>query len=324
MKAFIFEKHTGDVDGLLTELRKGGGLVLSVGSDPKRTYIYVDDHSPPPPAGKAYYWRECSDSRCPSKGSARFHSHRQKASVTTADRSFSAPAENRRLRSLLSGKRVAKLTAVVLCYNKADKIKKCWGSLMDQVRRPDEVIMVDDCSTDKPAAYYREIVAPFTYIRLPKNRGQGHARNVGAKHARCDFIIFLDGDIVMKPSMLQRLERALVEDPGCSISYSHYARVGTRTDHVRALPWDRDLLRRENYITMMSLIRFKDMPAPPFDEKLARYEDWDLWLRMANRGHKGIMVPDILFSAHYKKGDLSSVGESDSWYHTVRARYRLR
>ncbi len=46
MKTLIFNKPTNDIDGLLVELRKEIGPVISVASDPRKTYIYVADDSP--------------------------------------------------------------------------------------------------------------------------------------------------------------------------------------------------------------------------------------------------------------------------------------
>lgn len=216
-----------------------------------------------------------------------------------------------------------KLTAVVLCYNKSKEFPRFWSSLTRQTRKPDQAVVVDDCSTDAPASYYRDIVAPTPLIRLPWNGGQGRARNMGTDLARGDFIIFLDGDIEMKPDMLHRMQHALLEHPEASIAYSHYDRVGTRRDHVRAMPWSLHALQRQNYLSMMSMIRRKDMPTPPFDESLERYEDWDLWLRMASEGKKGILIPEILFTAYYKEGDISGTRESAAWYTIVRQKHRL-
>jgi glycosyltransferase involved in cell wall biosynthesis len=216
------------------------------------------------------------------------------------------------------------LSAVVLCYNKREEIVRFAGSLSRQTRKPDHVLVVDDCSTDAPASYYRDVLKPWPLIRLPKNKGQGHARNIGASFLKDDLIIFLDGDIEMEPHMLQKLEEALIRNPQASISYSHYDRIGTRTDHVRALPWDLNRLRVHNYVSMISMIRRADMPNPPFDETLDRYEDWDLWLTMAEAGKSGVMVPEILFSAYYKAGDLSGTGESASWYSAVKEKHRLK
>lgn len=215
------------------------------------------------------------------------------------------------------------LSAVVLCYNKMEEVKRFSASLLKQTRKPDQVIVVDDCSTDAPASYYRDIFRSWPLVRLPKNGGQGHARNVGASFAKGEFLIFLDGDIDMRPDMLEKLENALKSDPSTSIAYSHYDRIGTRTDHVRSMPWNAQRLREINFVTMMSMVRRVHLPNPPFDESLQRYEDWDLWLTMSEAGRKGVMVPEILFGAYYKASDLSGTGESGSWYTMVRKKHNL-
>lgn len=218
---------------------------------------------------------------------------------------------------------VKKLSAVVLTYNKASVFKIFFDSLMAQTRKPDEVIVVDDASTDGTQDVLRKHCHFWKIVLLPKNKGQSHARNVGARYVHGEYVIFLDGDIEMHPKMLERLEHSLDHFPDSSIAYGHYDRCGSRTDNVKGIRWNAEELRRMNYITMMSMIRRRDMPMPPFDESLRRYEDWDLWLRMVAAGKKGQLVNEVLFVAYYQDGDLSGRGESKMWYEIVKRKHGL-
>jgi hypothetical protein len=138
-----------------------------------------------------------------------------------------------------------------------------------------------------------------------------------------DYTVFLDGDLEMKPEMLQVMEEQLNSNPKASIAYCHYERVGSRVDRLSAKPWDVTALRDMNYISMVSMVRTKDLPKPPLDENLRRYEDWDLWLTMAEKGKTGVMIDKVLFQAHYQPGDLSGTGESGSWYGIVKKKHGL-
>lgn len=212
---------------------------------------------------------------------------------------------------------------MVLSYNKAWIIGWFFASLEAQTRRPDRIVIVDDASTDWTQEILQTQLARYLAIRLPMNRGQSHCRNIGVRSLNTDYIVFLDGDVEMAPHMLQAMEQALDADPGVSIAYCHYDRVGSRIDPVRGLPWDPMKLLEGNYISMVSMVRAKDLPDPPLDEGLRRYEDWDLWLRMMKAGKRGVLVPEVLFKAHYQSSDLSGSGESIDWRVVVERKHGI-
>jgi glycosyltransferase involved in cell wall biosynthesis len=216
-----------------------------------------------------------------------------------------------------------KIGAVVLSYNKAWMIQRFFASLGEQMARPSQVIIVDDASSDGTPQILRALFSKYPAVRLPRNRGQSYCRNIGARSIKTDYIIFLDGDIEMHPNMLDAMEKALDANPDASIAYCHYDRVGSRTDPVRAEPWSPERLLQVNYVSMISMIRRKDMPVPPMDEALKRYEDWDLWLRMMKNGKKGVMIDQVLFTAHYQKTDLSGMGESVDWRRIVEDKHGI-
>ncbi|MCA1828938.1 MAG: glycosyltransferase family 2 protein [Myxococcales bacterium] len=218
---------------------------------------------------------------------------------------------------------MATVGAVVLTYNKAWILREFFDSLRCQSRRPDEVILVDDASTDGTQGELSGLPDSWLRLKLSRNGGQSRARNIGFRYASCDYVIFLDADVVMEPDMLESLAGALDAHPEASIAYCHYRRKGSRVDSVRAIPWDAAALRRENYVSAISLVRRADLPRPPFDETLARYEDWDLWLRMALDGRSGVLVDRPLFTAWYRPADLSGRGESRDWHRRVLAKHAL-
>jgi glycosyltransferase involved in cell wall biosynthesis len=218
---------------------------------------------------------------------------------------------------------MARLSAVVLTYNKGWILDTFLNSLDSQTRRPDEVVIVDDASTDGTIDRLKALSKDWMVAILPTNQGQSEARNRGFALASGEYLIFLDSDIEMRPGMLEIMARVLDSDPTVSIVYGHYQRTGSRTDALRAIPWDPEFLKRGNYISTMSMVRRADLPDPPFDPALRRYEDWDLWLRMARQGLRGALVDRVLFTAHYRPGDLSGTGESLPWYERVLRKHGL-
>jgi glycosyltransferase involved in cell wall biosynthesis len=84
-------------------------------------------------------------------------------------------------------------SVIVPCYN-ADAYLECaLESIFAQRRAPDEVIVVDDGSTDDSAAIAGRFAARIRYHRQP-HAGEGAARNCGLRLARGEYISFLDAD----------------------------------------------------------------------------------------------------------------------------------
>ena len=142
-------------------------------------------------------------------------------------------------------------------------------------------------------------------IRDKDLKGASWARNQGRKKATGEYLFFCDDDIDLKPMMLEILLTKL-RYSNASIAYCNYDRFGLLRGKVSGVEWDVEKLKNENYISTMSLIKVKDYPAEGFDEKLDRFQDWDLWLRMAENGKYGIHINETLFNAYYKEGNISS------------------
>lgn len=218
---------------------------------------------------------------------------------------------------------MSKISAVVLTYNKAWILPTFLASLNSQTRMPDQVIFVDDASTDNTRKMIGHMKQGWKKVFLPHNIGQSRARNKGFEHVSGDLVIFLDGDIEMRSDMLHMMESTLAANHNDSFAYCPYARTGTRTGVVKSCPWNPKKLMSYNFVSTMAMVRKDHLPSPPFDPNLSRYEDWDLWIRMAKRGRRGAFINQVLFTAHYKKSDLSGVGESKPWYEKVRKKHNL-
>jgi|FLYN01.1.fsa_nt_gi glycosyltransferase involved in cell wall biosynthesis len=215
------------------------------------------------------------------------------------------------------------VSAVVLSYNKARTLERFFASLEAQTRFPDEILIVDDASTDGTGELLRKRFSLYKTLFLEQNGGQARARNLGLQRTNGEYAVFLDGDVVMTPHMLELLEKALDTHPDASVAYGHYERTGSQKGIILAEPWNAGKLEVMNFVSAVSMVRRKDLPIPTFDESLRRYEDWDLWLRMGRAGRKGILVDEVLFQAVYFPEDLSGLGESETWRRVVARKHRI-
>ena len=97
-------------------------------------------------------------------------------------------------------KQLNTLSIIIPNYNKGKYIKHTFDSILTQTRLPNEIIVVDDCSTDDS----RVIISNYAYkyptliksIFLNQNCGVQNARNTGGTNAISDFICFIDSDDV--------------------------------------------------------------------------------------------------------------------------------
>ncbi len=123
------------------------------------------------------------------------------------------------------------------------------------------------------------------------------ARNAGFRLSSAPFVLFSDDDIAWEPDALARLISTLEAHPEASYVYGSYVMHG-RVQCDR--PFDPVALRRQNYISTMSVIRRDAFPG--FDEGLRRLQDYDLWLTMLAAGHVGVYCGAQIFSTRVRNG----------------------
>lgn len=108
-----------------------------------------------------------------------------------------------------------KVSYVVIAYNESVVIQSSIRSILAQDGAPeDEVVVVDDGSSDETAELVSRVAGSHPsvrLIRLTHNRGRGFARRTGIEQARGEFIATVDADIILPPDWLAQSLAHLVE-----------------------------------------------------------------------------------------------------------------
>lgn len=186
-----------------------------------------------------------------------------------------------------------KISIIIPVFGQAQELVRCLRSLERQTRLPDEVIIVNDASPDHPKAVFeaQSFTLPIQWIDLAANSGAPIARNTGFAQSLGEAVMFLDADGTLRKDGLALLEQALKEYPDAAFAYAAF-RFGGKI--FRPEPFDATALAKRNTIHTSALVRRSAFPG--FDPTLKKFQDWDLWLQIIDRGGVGVYVPELLLS----------------------------
>lgn len=208
------------------------------------------------------------------------------------------------------------VSVIVPAYGVAHLVGETLDSLIAQTFDDWEAIVVDDGAPDDVEG----ALARFGHesrIRLIKtdNGGLSVARNRAIAVARGELIALLDGDDLYEPTYLETMSAAILADPGlgfvtCDATYFGDSRVGKRfSQHVPQIdPISLEkVLRREFNVFITSMIRRSAIDeVGGFNPELRSAEDFDLWLRIMERGWRAAYVNAPLSRYRRRAGSLSS------------------
>jgi GT2 family glycosyltransferase len=99
------------------------------------------------------------------------------------------------------------LSIVIVNFNTFDLTRACIASIYDTLdpqKVSFEIILVDNCSFDKPADRYKELFPGIVLIKADENLGFGRANNLGMSVAQGRFFLLLNSDTVVLPEALER------------------------------------------------------------------------------------------------------------------------
>ena len=182
------------------------------------------------------------------------------------------------------------ISVVIPSYNRLQTIIPAIESVCRQTSAVDEIIVVDDGSTDKTA---NEISRRYPQVNLIQqaNRGVSAARNVGIKQARFDWIALLDSDDSWSADKIASIRSVKKQQPEYLLFHSDeiWMRRGVRVNamkkHNKAGGWVFENCLPLCVISPSAVVFHRSLLESYgyFDESLPACEDYDLWLRICHR-----------------------------------------
>jgi glycosyltransferase involved in cell wall biosynthesis len=208
-----------------------------------------------------------------------------------------------------------KISVVIPAYNAEAYLAQAIESCLQQTRLPHEVIVADDGSTDRTAEIAEKFPPPVRLVRLPQNMGLSAARNRAVEASTGEWLAFLDADDWFLPNKLELQERCILENPNAVLVYSGCIVTNTdgssqREGHFvrpNQLGW---WLRYAAAFHVCSVLLRRDAfdEIGGFNSRYRAAEDWDMWLRIADRYSTAAFgaAPEPLVMYRQVAGSLSS------------------
>ena len=179
------------------------------------------------------------------------------------------------------------VSVIIPTFNNVGTIEKAIFSVINQIYRNFEIIIVNDGSTDDTL----KVLSKFVHnervvVKSIQNSGPAHARNTGMKLAKGDYFAYIDADNEWYPEYLLIMVNTIKDTPEIELAYCGQEVYKNKFfEKIRFKPFSRSFLENTNFIDINSVVHKRVLydSCGGFDTRLLRLEDWDLILRYTQR-----------------------------------------
>ena len=226
-----------------------------------------------------------------------------------------------------------KISVVMPCYNEETNVGSAIESILSQTFQDIELIIIDDCSTDKTYEIlekYEERDSRIRVFRNSVNMGVAESANIGIKNSKGDYIARMDADDVSLPKRLEKQYQYMKENKNTIL-------LGTLCENIDCygnrklihLPNQdkeiREYLKKDNPFIQSSIMFKKIFSGSLIQYKeLKVYEDYDLWLRLGGYGEYHILDEVLVIRKEDDNFKNKKVWEGLSKNHLYRMRLKYQ
>ena len=183
-----------------------------------------------------------------------------------------------------------RVSVIIPSYNRCQTLKRALRSVFAQTLQPDEVLVIDDGSTDETPIMMQSDYPAVKYSYQP-NRGVSMARNLGIAQSKGEWLAFLDSDDEWLPNKLEQQLDLLKIHQDMAVCHTdeiwirNGKRVNSMKKHTKKGGWIFQHCLPLCAMSPSSIIIHRSIfdLVGPFDENLPACEDYDLWLRITAR-----------------------------------------
>lgn len=193
------------------------------------------------------------------------------------------------------------ISVIIPVYNAERTIQETVKSVLKQSFSDFELIAINDGSTDSTLDILSQITDQRIKVYSYPNAGPNHSRNRGLSHASGKYVSFIDADDLWTADKLEAQLRAIEQNPEAAVAYSWTNCIDESGNFLRRggyFSWSGDVYARlllNDFIESGSnplILKQAITEVGNFDESMPAAQDWDMWLRLAERYHF-VVVPSI-------------------------------
>lgn len=227
------------------------------------------------------------------------------------------------------------VSIIIVNFNGLNVLKDCLKSLQSISYKENEIILVDNNSTDHSNSFVQENYPHVKIIKLDKNYGFAKANNIGAKKAKGEYFLFLNNDTIVHPDFLEKLVSTANSDKEIAICQPLLLRSDNSVDSsgdfidIHGRSYQRkivtniknEILSARGAALLVKKNIFWELDG--FDEKFFfAFEDIDMGWRAWIYGYKVFLVPDSIV-IHKGGQSISHLGPLLS-FHSIKNNIILR
>lgn len=202
---------------------------------------------------------------------------------------------------------------IIPTKNRGALLTRAIESALAQTHPVDEVIVVDDGSTDDTRVLVNDLAKADRRVRLiplARSGGAAAARNIGVADTTADWICFLDSDDTWDPKKHLAQTKALAANPAAVASFTglRYAFAERSVDAPAPREVTNLALRGGNIVgsTSSAMIRRSAFNAVGgFDPELPSCQDWDLWMKLRQQGEFAMVTEPMVSFTQDSSGRIS-------------------
>ena len=192
---------------------------------------------------------------------------------------------------------VEDISVVIPTFNRRDLLKRAINSVINQTIKPNEIIVIDNGSTDQTYQMVSSLFPDINFLTETK-RGVSAARNRGITQSKSKWIAFLDSDDVWKPRKLEKqIEFSILNKDKYRLIHTNeiwYRNKKFLNQLKKHRTSGGDIFKNSLRLCCISpssaLIKkqvFNDYGL--FDENLEVCEDYDMWIRITSKEEVGFL-----------------------------------
>jgi|TARA_R110000851_G_scaffold141210_2_gene278934 glycosyltransferase involved in cell wall biosynthesis len=208
------------------------------------------------------------------------------------------------------------VSIIIPVYNYGKTLDRALSSVFAQTYKNLEIIIIDDGSTDNfTKLKLNHLDIPNTKIIFQENGGPSKARNEGVKISTGDYILPLDSDDLIHPTYVEQCIKLITQDKNYSPIYCDTVHQGQMKGIEERPEWSKERLINGPFIVNCSMFSREAFDSiDGYDEDLKGWEDYDMWLRMMQKGYVGKRIPSPLFIYfhHESEGTVSTIANQDT------------